>query len=230
MKEDMLALPDISTNEQLVIYNLIRNDNGEYAYGSSLSRYKGRISTGIYEAPDDYAYWFYFKQGGQEGMYTIHNHKTGKAVTISNNKLYIDKDTEAAEFAITLNEGEQGLTLSATEGDWHVSEIGTKLLEVSAEKRTTWKLLRVGTINPNDDPSTDLENEKQIEPTVHTNEGIITIDGLTPNSRVCVYDMTGRIVTSTVSTNKSITLDLSSLKGKMAIITAGTYFTKMAIR
>ena len=228
--EDMLALPDISTNEQLAIYYLVRNDNGEYAYGTPLSRYKGRISTGICENPADSAYWFYFKQGSQEGMYTIHNYKTKKAVTISNQKLYIDKDAEAAEFAITLDETEMGFTLSATEGNWYANALGTKLLEVSVDRQTTWKLLRIGIIKPDEGPSTDLGDETLIEPTIYMSEGIITIDDLTPNSKVRVYEMTGRVITTTVCTNKSISLDLSSYKGKAVVITTGAYHTKAMIK
>ena len=228
--EDMLALPDISTNEQLAIYYLARNDNGEYAYGTPLSRYKGRISTGICENPADSAYWFYFKRGSQEGMYTIHNYKTKKAVTISSQKLYIDKDAEAAEFAITLDETEMGFTLSATEGNWYANAIGTKLLEVSVDRQTTWKLLRIGIIKPDEGPSTDLGDETLIEPTIYMSEGIITIDGLTPNSKVRVYEMTGRVITTTVCTNKSISLDLSSYKGKAVVITTGAYHTKAMIK
>ena len=228
--EDMLALPDISTNEQLAIYYLVRNDNGEYAYGTPLSRYKGRISTGICENPADSAYWFYFKQGSQEGMYTIHNYKTKKAVTISSQKLYIDKDAEAAEFAITLDETEMGFTLSATEGNWYANAIGTKLLEVSVDRQTTWKLHRIGIIKPDAGPSTHLGDETLIEPTIYMSEGIITIDGLTPNSKVRVYEMTGRVITTTVCTNKSISLDLSSYKGKAVVITTGTYHTKAMIK
>ena len=228
--EDMLALPDISTNEQLAIYYLVRNDNGEYAYGTPLSRYKGRISTGICENPADSAYWFYFKQGSQEGMYTIHNYKTKKAVTISSQKLYIDKDAEAAEFSITLDETEMGFTLSATEGNWYANAIGTKLLEVSVDRQTTWKLLRIGIIKPDEGPSTDLGDETLIEPTIYMSEGIITIDGLTPNSKVRVYEMTGRVITTTVCTNKSISLDLSSYKGKAVVITTGAYHTKAMIK
>lgn len=228
--EDMLALPDISTNEQLAIYYLARNDNGEYAYGTPLSRYKGRISTGICENPADSAYWFYFKRGSQEGMYTIHNYKTKKAVTISSQKLYIDKDAEAAEFAITLDETEMGFTLSATEGNWYANAIGTKLLEVSVDRQTTWKLLRIGIIKPDAGPSTDLGDETLIEPTIYMSEGIITIDGLTPNSKVRVYEMTGRVITTTVCTNKSISLDLSSYKGKTVVITTGAYHTKAMIK
>ena len=228
--EDMLALPDISTNEQLAIYYLARNDNGEYAYGTPLSRYKGRISTGICENPADSAYWFYFKRGSQEGMYTIHNYKTKKAVTISSQKLYIDKDAEAAEFAITLDETEMGFTLSATEGNWYANAIGTKLLEVSVDRQTTWKLLRIGIIKPDAGPSTDLGDETLIEPTIYMSEGIITIDGLTPNSKVRVYEMTGRVITTTVCTNKSISLDLSSYKGKAVVITTGAYHTKAMIK
>ena len=228
--EDMLALPDISTNEQLAIYYLVRNDNGEYAYGTPLSRYKGRISTGICENPADSAYWFYFKQGSQEGMYTIQNYKTKKAVTISSQKLYIDKDAEAAEFEITLDETEMGFTLSATEGNWYANAIGTKLLEVSVDRQTTWKLLRIGIIKPDEGPSTDLGDETLIEPTIYMSEGIITIDGLTPNSKVRVYEMTGRVITTTVCTNKSISLDLSSYKGKAVVITTGAYHTKAMIK
>ena len=226
VEEDMLALPDISTDEQLTIYYLIRNDNGEYAYASPLTRYKGRITTGIYDNPADYAYWFYFKQGSQEGVYTIHNYKTEKAVTISNSKLYVDKDAEAAEFEIVLDENEKGLTLSAEEGNWYVSAVGTKLIEANTEKYTTWKILHVCTI---DLPPTGLENATTSEPVVHISKGIITIDGLTPNCEVCVYDAVGKVVATAVSIGNSATLNLSSLKGKMGIIKAGTYCTKVII-
>ena len=153
--EDMLSIPQTSTDEQISVYRLIRSDNGEYAYSYlPKSLEKGRIATDIYDDPDNFQYWFYFKQGSQEGKYTIYNYETQKAVTISGNELYIDKDTDQApEFTITHNDQDTGLTISTEEGYWHTT-MGdvTELLEMNAAERTTWKLQYLYTFNPTNEP------------------------------------------------------------------------------
>ena len=225
--DNMLALPDISTDEQLAIYYLIRTDNGEYAYSSTAARTKGRIVSGIYKDSEDSAYWFYFKQGGQEGKYTVYNHKTGKAVVNDNNKLFINKDTEACEFAINLNEQGIGLNLSTEEGYWHMTG-STEMVEINSDKSTTWKLQRIRTI---DLAPTDItENEMESRIMAHAIDGIITISGVARGCIVSVYDIVGKQIATTTATDNCTTISIGSFRGKVAIVKAGSHCVKVMIK
>ena len=223
--DNMLELPDISTDEQLTFYYLIRTDNGEYAYSSTAARTKGRIVSGIYKDSEDHGYWFYFKQGSQEGKYTIHNHKTEKAVVNDNNKLYVNKDTEACQFAINLDEQGMGLNLSTEGGNWHMTGT-TEMVEINSEKSTTWKLQRIGTIS-----LTNIsENKVGTTLTAHTAEGVIKIDGLTKGCVVKVYNTIGNLITKATATSSTMTINTGLPIGSTAIITAGTHCIKVQMR
>ena len=223
--DNMLELPDISTDEQLTFYYLIRTDNGEYAYSSTAARTKGRIVSGIYKDSEDHGYWFYFKQGSQEGKYTIHNHKTEKAVVNDNNKLYVNKDTEACQFAINLDEQGMGLNLSTEGGNWYMTGT-TEMVEINSEKSTTWKLQRIGTIS-----LTNIsENKVGTTLTAHTAEGVIKIDGLTKGCVVKVYNTIGNLITKATATSSTMTINTGLPIGSTAIITAGTHCIKVQMR
>ena len=223
--DNMLELPDISTDEQLTFYYLIRTDNGEYAYSSTAARTKGRIVSGIYKDSEDHGYWFYFKQGSQEGKYTIHNHKTEKAVVNDNNKLYVNKDTEACQFAINLDEQGMGLNLSTEGGNWHMTGT-TEMVEINSEKSTTWKLQRIGTIS-----LTNIsENKVGTTLTAHTAEGVIKIDGLTKGCIINVYNAMGNLITTATATSSTMTINTGLPIGSTAIITAGTHCIKVQMR
>ena len=309
--EDMLVLPDTSTNEQLVIYNLIHTDYGEYARNSTEPRSKGRITAGIYETPNDDNYWFYFKQVSQDNKYTIYSYSTGKAITKSGSKLYTNKDAEALEVTISLEEENIGFTISTDEGDWYLKTNSS--VEISSENRATWRLQRVRSISLVNEPltsltlnitdatikvgesisliaetaptfatnhtitwsssdesiaiidangtikalaegsaiitatandgsglvatchltvektDTDIHAVMGTTPSVYYAEGIITINGLAEGCIVNVYDIVGKkLATATVQSN-STSINIDSFRGKVAIVTAGTYCTKVFI-
>ena len=310
-EEDMLVLPDTSTNEQLVIYNLIHTDYGEYARNSTEPRSKGRITTGIYETPNDDNYWFYFKQGSQDNKYTIYSYSTGKAITKSGSKLYTNKDAEALEVTISLEEQNIGFTISTDEGDWYLKTNSS--VEISSENRATWRLQRVRTISLINEPLTSLtlnitdatikvgdsialvaetapifatnhsttwsSSDKSIAvvdsngivkalaegstiitvtandgsgleatclltvqktdtdihavmdttPSVYYAEGIITINGLAEGCIVNVYDIVGKKIATATAQSNSTSINIDSFRGKVAIVTAGTYCTKVFI-
>ena len=151
LADDLTALPEISTDEQIIAYYLLRHDNGEYAYSYlPKSSDKGRIATDMNNDPEDFNYWFYFKQGSQEGKYTIYSCGTGKPVTKDGSKLYIDRDAEVApEFSIAFDKQAKALTISDEEGGWNMKMgSATELAEISKEGCTEWKLQRVRAINP----------------------------------------------------------------------------------
>jgi hypothetical protein len=230
-EEELLALPQTSTNEQLHIYHLIRTDNGEYAYNSTSPRNKGRIASGIYDSSEDTGYWYYFKQGSQEEKYTIHSYKTKMPVTTDASKLYVNKDTEAAEFTISLDEEGIGFNIATDDGNWYMTGSGTEMVEISSDKSTTWKLQRIRTINLVDDPSTNIaDNEMESTPMIHATEGSITVSGLTQGCVVNLYDVVGKLITTATATDYSVTLNTSSFKGKMAIVRVGSHCTKVMIR
>ena len=228
-EEELLALPQTSTDEQLHIYYLIRTDNGEYACNSTSPRYKGRISSGIYDSSEDTGYWYYFKQGSQEGNYTIHSYKTELPVTKDASKLYVNKDTEATEFAISLTE--QGFTLAAEEGAWYVKTGSVDLVELSTETHTTWKLQHARTISLVEDPSAGITEDK-VSTTLmaHSAEGVITIEGLTQGCIVNVYNAIGKLIATTTATSSTTTIRTALSSGSTAIITAGTQSIKVQIR
>ena len=228
-EDELLALPQTSTDEQLHIYYLIRTDNGEYACNSTSPRYKGRISSGIYDSSEDTGYWYYFKRASQEGNYTIHSYKTELPVTKDASKLYVNKDTEAAEFAISLTE--QGFTLAAEEGAWYVKTGSVDLVELSTETHTTWKLQHARTISLVEDPSAGITEDK-VSTTLmaHSAEGVITIEGLTQGCIVNVYNAIGKLIATTTATSSTATIRTALSTGSTAIITAGTQSIKVQIR
>ena len=222
--EDWLSQPEISTNEEYIIYRLVCVDNGEYACIHPSVRYRGALSTGIYDDADDLSYWFYFKPGSEEGKYAIYNYKTKKAVTISNNNLYVNKDVEATDFAITLREDDMGLTITTEEGDWHLQTSGAEQIELSTDIHSTWKLLRMGAIDPSG--LTPVYSSLS----VRCSEGIVAISGVTPGCVVKVYDVLGRLKAEAIATNSTATLPTSLGKGEMAIVVVGQENVKVIIK
>lgn len=222
--EDWLAQPEISTNEEYIIYRLVCVDNGEYACIHPSVRYRGALSTGIYDDADDLSYWFYFKPGSEEGKYAIYNYKTKKPVTISNNNLYVNKDVEATDFAITLHEGDMGLTIATEEGDWHLQTSGAEQIELSTDIHSTWKLLRMGAIDPSG--LTPVYSSLS----VRCSEGIVAVSGVTPGCVVKVYDVLGRLKAEAIATNSTATLPTSLGKGEMAIVVVGQENIKVIIK
>ena len=208
LEDDMLALPDVSNDEQITIYYMMRNDNGEYAYSyMPKSSDKGRIASGMYSDSEDFDFWFYFKQGSQDGKYTIHNYGTGKAATERDGKLFIDKDAETIpEYTIALDEQGKGLIISSEEGNWFMNGSSTELAEINAEESTAWRLQRSRTISLTDEPITSLTINKteatllegeDIQLTVETAPVYASDHSVTWSSsdeNIAIVDSTGKVV------------------------------------
>ena len=209
--DDLTALPEISTDEDLVIYYLIRDDNGEHAYSYlPKSIDKGRIATDMDNDSEDFGYWFYFKQGSEEGKYTAYNYGTEKAVTEKDGKLYVNNDNNDKyllhEFSIALNEEGTGLIMSSENGDWYM-KMGntTELITVSTEGRTAWKLQRVRTISLTNEPITTLTINKTKETLVEGDSFTLkvetgpvyatnhTVTWSSSDTTVAVVDATGEV-------------------------------------
>ena len=162
LEDAMLALPKASTEQEINIYYLLRSDNGEYAYSFpgdySQKQYRGRIGSGIYDDPEDPDYWFYFKQGSEEGKYTIYNYEAGNPVTYDDGNLVTNLESETApEYTIALSEDGKELIITAAEGNWYMQKERTReLLVASAEEYTPWRLQHVRTISLTDEPLTSL--------------------------------------------------------------------------
>ena len=219
---DMLARPTLSTDEQLTIYNLVRTDNGKYAQDHPSSRQKGRITTSVCEDTEDISYWFYFMPGSEEGKYIIYNYKAGKPVAISGTKLYTNKDIEATEFALVLEEN-IGFAISSEVGDWVVKT--GDLLEVTTSNPTLWRLQRAHTIN-----LTHISATPSSSLSVYCHEGIIAIDGIAQDGIVKVYDLVGNLIAASASTNGAATIDASSFKGKIVLISVDGHCIKAIVR
>ena len=246
LTDNMLSLPEISTEEKVVIYYMMRIDNGEYAYSYlPKSRDKGRIATAMYGSSEDMDFWFYFKQGSEEGKYTIHNFSTGKTITKSENKLYIDRDAETVpEFTIALNEQGTGFVIADEEGEW-LMKLGnsTELAEISAEESTTWKLQRSRTISLANEPITSLTINKteatlyegdRLELTVETAPVYATDHTVTwssSNEKVATVDANGK-VTAIVAGSATITAtanDGSGLKATCKLTVKRNVLTSLTI-
>ena len=230
-EDSLLALPEISTDEQPAIYYLIRTDNGEYA-NNSLSRfYRGRIVSGLYKEPKNHNYWFYFKQGTQEGRYVIYNYKTGKAVTKEEGKLYVNKDGEATEFTIALNAQATALTISDEEGYWlFQTDSSEELIELHAEQHTGWKLQRVHDISDTDNSVTFPTNPTGGTISAQGNNGIITINGLAEGQVVCVYTAIGHAITTTIATDRAMTIYTGLAKGAIAFVIVDDHCVKVLMQ
>ena len=157
-EDDMLALPEISTSEQLTIYYMLCLENGEYAYYKDFGRTdKGKIANDLYDSADDTNYWFYFTEGSQEGKYSIYSYATGMPVTIKSGALYANKEADPApEFTVALNEDGTGFIISASEEEIWYAGTSQGVIELTAEDTTTWKLQRTYTINLSFEPLTSI--------------------------------------------------------------------------
>ena len=215
LTDDMLALPKASTEEEINIYFLMRADNGEYAYSYlPKSKEKGRIATAMYSDAEDMDFWFYFKQGSEEGKYTIYNYGTGKPVTKRESSLYIDRDADVVpEFTIALDEQGTGFTISDEEGEW-LMKLGnsTELIEVSTEGSTAWKLQYTRTISLVNEPITSLTINK-------TEATLIEGETLELTVETAPVYATDHSVTWSSSDEKVATVDAN---GKVTTISAGT--------
>ena len=234
LEDNLLALPKTSSDDLLTAYQLIRNDNSEqaYSYISKMSVDNGRIITETSGATTDFNYLFYFRQGSQEGKYTIYSCATGKPVTIDDNGLYINKNAEIIpEFAIALNEEGTGLTISSEKGSWSMQRASTMdALGLSTEGGLDWKLQRVGNIVPTL-TSITIVNEKDedtpiTEAKLFEGESITLIANTAPifatghsmtwsssDEAVAVVEPTGK-VTAIAEGNATITITGVTSEGK----------------
>ena len=159
LEESMLALPQVSTDEQITIYILQHADNKGYAYHKSTGFFdKGIISCRMPSSTDDLNYWFYFTEGKEEGKYAIFNYATGMPVTNSEKALYANKENDAIDYAITLNEEKTGLVIAAAEGYWYMTS--SNVAELNADRSTAWMLQRLHTFSTTNEPLTSLTIDK----------------------------------------------------------------------
>ena len=230
-EDDMLTF-EVSTDNKLILYYMIRTDYGEYAYYNSSRSYKGRIASDLYKEPENSSYCFYFKQGSQEGKYTIHNYKTEKAVTKNaNNVLYVDKDDAGVEFTITPNEQATGLTIAEESGNWNAQASTTGLVELNAEKSTGWKLQHVRTIAIDEDPSAiHTENRDETTPSVSCLDGSIAISGVSAGEEIYVYSSIGGLVATTEATDGTTMIHTELPKGSIVFVVTSKHRTKLQIR
>ena len=231
-EDDMLSLPDVSTDNKLITYYLIRTDYGEYAYYNSSRNYKGRIATDLYKESEDLSHCFYFKQGSQEGKYTMHNYKTEKAVTKNaNNLIYVDKDGAGLEFTIALNEQATALTIAEESGYWCAQASTNGLVELNAEKNTGWKLQHVRTISLDDDP-TAIHTESLSEATLSVScfDSSIAISGVAAGEEINVYNSIGSLVATAQATDNTTAIHTGLPKGSILFVVTGKYRVKVQIR
>jgi hypothetical protein len=230
-EDDMLTF-EVSTDNKLILYYMIRTDYGEYAYYNSSRSYKGRIASDLYKEPENSSYCFYFKQGSQEGKYTIHNYKTEKAVTKkADNVLYVDKDDAGVEFTITPNEQATGLTIAEESGNWNAQASTTGLVELNAEKSTGWKLQHVRTIAIDEDPSAiHTENRDETTPSASCLDGSIAISGVSAGEEIYVYSSIGGLVATTEATDGTTMIHTGLPKGSIVFVVTSKHRTKLQIR
>ena len=187
VEDDMLALPEITTDNKIVMYHLQRTDKREYARYTTTGRPSGRISTADCNDASDTKFWFYFTQGNEEGKYAIYNCSTGYSVTETKSTLYANKATDTTiDYTVELNEEGNGLVISAEAGYWYVNSSSNA--ELKAGEYTSWKLVKISSTYINISQtevkllageSTTLTAETNSNQEIvwsSSNEGVATVD------------------------------------------------------
>ena len=145
IEDNLLGLPEAAATNNMVIYHLQRVDNRElakYVSTGSAARGKGRISTDECDDMNDTNFWFYFTQGNEEGKYAIYNYTTGLSITADGVKLYANKTSDTTtDYAICLNEENNGLVISSEAGNWFMPK--SNYAELRTDANTAWKLVRI---------------------------------------------------------------------------------------
>ena len=170
LEDDMLALPETSTDELLAVYYIQRTDNNEYAYKISGRDGGGRLGSGMFNDHNDYGYWFYFQQGSQEGKYTIYNYnlddkKRYPVTSDAEGNLYANVHAETVpEFTIDFNEDSTAITIVGDEGYWDIvqsSATRRDFVVQQPENNTTWKVQYIRTISLTDEPLESITLSKK---------------------------------------------------------------------
>lgn len=170
LEDDMLALPETSTDELLAVYYIQRTDNNEYAYKISGRDGGGRLGSGMFNDHNDYGYWFYFQQGSQEGKYTIYNYnlddkKRYPVTSDAEGNLYANVHAETVpEFTIDFNEDSTAITIVGDAGYWDIvqsSATRRDFVVQQPENNTTWKVQYIRTISLTDEPLESITLSKK---------------------------------------------------------------------
>ena len=212
LEDDMMSLPETSTDEELVIYGLLRADSEKYAGYTDSRTGKGRLYNSAYNERKETNFWFYFIEGSEEGKYAVYNYATRMPVTANGSNLWTNKEAETApEYVIARNAEGTGLVISAPEGCWHMDPINN-LGVLSTTDTTLWKLQLLRTISLIDEPLTSLTIDKA---TATLTEG----ETLTLTVATAPSYATDHSVTWSSSDEAVATVDAN---GKVDAIAAGT--------
>ena len=158
LEDDMLALPDTITEEEVPVYYLLRTDNGQYAHYNTFGVFdKGRISSKLYDDAENLQFWFYFLNGSEKGQYVMYNYDQEKPVAIMNDSLlYVGFDA-TPEYTIALDEAGTSFKLSYEQGCWFMDSLGQRPLAVlSSVTYTPWKLQYIRTISLTNEPLREI--------------------------------------------------------------------------
>lgn len=185
LEDDMLALPETSSEEQLIIYHLLRTSNNDYTYQSTGRGANGRLSTGMFEDHYDQYYWFYFYQGSQEGKYTIYNYNVDEkkrypVTSDANGNLYANKTVDVVpEYTIALNKEGNAIVLSGEGGNWAIKEDAAtrkEFIVLNPEDSITWKMQRVRTISLTNEPLESITISSKEEKIVEGKTITLTVE------------------------------------------------------
>ena len=212
LEDDMMSLPETSTDEELVIYGLLRADSEKYAGYTDSRTSKGRLYNSAYNERKETNFWFYFIEGSEEGKYAVYNYATRMPVTANGSNLWTNKEAETApEYVIARNAEGTGLVISAPEGCWYMDPINN-LGVLSTTDTTLWKLQLLRTISLTDEPLTSLTIDRA---TATLTEG----ETLTLTVATAPSYATDHSVTWSSSDEAVATVDTN---GKVDAIAAGT--------
>ena len=170
LEDEMFSMPEVSSDEQLVIYYIQRTDNNKFINKYSGRDGSGRVSSDFFKDHNDYAYWFYFCQGSEEGKYKIYNYNVDEGkrypVTLKDGALYVNVQAEVApEFTIAFDESGTALTIAGEEGFWGMEQSSAtrnEFVVLKAEADIAWRVQHVRTISLVNEPleSITISQEK----------------------------------------------------------------------
>ena len=143
-----LYLPEVSTDEQVVLYYIRNLEDGFYCYEEKENaRYLGYLRAKEVEAPanDNELLWYFLPAGTDSTFYMV-NYATHQGMYNVSGKSYVTvlSGGTAEAFKLTADEVAGGFVISAADGKtWYCSS--SYYVQTSKTKQALWKFVKAGT-------------------------------------------------------------------------------------
>jgi outer membrane protein assembly factor BamB len=168
-----------------------------------------------------------------EGTYYIQHHESGNYISEANSgkraKAASNDVVQAIAFKLIDADapGEFFIQTNDTELNLYNNANASNRIYAGIQNGTTakWILTLIGV-----DDTRVSTLEEYAAPKIWARDGEIIINELNAGEIICVYDATGKLLTTATSTSSSITIQTGLAKGQIAIITLGAHSEKILMK